>query len=58
MDQKYLLGLRSQIYPVKDLQRAKDWWQKTLGIDPYFDEAFYVCECGSSDEVEGREPSR
>ena len=42
MDQKYLLGLQSQIYPAKNLQRAKDWWQKALGIDPYFDEAFYV----------------
>jgi catechol 2,3-dioxygenase-like lactoylglutathione lyase family enzyme len=42
VDQKYLLGLQSQIYPVKDLQRAKDWWRNTMGIEPYFDEPFYV----------------
>ena len=42
VDQKYLLGLQSQIYPVKDLQRAKEWWQKMLGIAPYFNESFYV----------------
>ena len=24
------------------MQRAKEWWQKTLGIAPYFNESFYV----------------
>lgn len=42
MEPKHLLGLRSQIYPVQDLERAKAWWQQVLGIDPYFDQPFYV----------------
>ena len=42
MVQNYLLGLRSQIFPVKDLATSKGWWQKALGVDPYFDEPFYV----------------
>jgi predicted enzyme related to lactoylglutathione lyase len=36
------LGLRSAIYQVKDLERAKDWYRSVLGIGPYFDEPFYV----------------
>ena len=42
MVENHLLGLRSQIFPVKDLATAKVWWQKALGINPYFDEPFYV----------------
>jgi predicted enzyme related to lactoylglutathione lyase len=42
IDQKHLLGLQSQIYPVTDLESSKNWWLNTLGIDPYFDEPFYV----------------
>lgn len=42
MEQNHLLGLRSQIYPVKDLASSKAWWRKALGIDPYFDQPFYV----------------
>ena len=36
------LGLRTAIYPVPDLDRAKDWYLKALGIEPYFDQPFYV----------------
>ena len=36
------LGLRTVIYKVGDLARAKGWYGKALGIDPYFDEPFYV----------------
>ena len=36
------LGLRTVIYKVGDLDRAKGWYRKALGIDPYFDEPFYV----------------
>jgi catechol 2,3-dioxygenase-like lactoylglutathione lyase family enzyme len=36
------LGLRSVIYPAPDLDAAKAWWTKALGIEPYFDEPFYV----------------
>ena len=36
------LGLRTVIYKVGDLERAKKWYSKALGIEPYFDEPFYV----------------
>ena len=35
-------GLRTVIYHVDDLQRAKEWYSAILGIEPYFDEPFYV----------------
>jgi len=35
-------GLRTVIYPSPDLKAAKSWWSGLLGIDPYFDEPFYV----------------
>jgi predicted enzyme related to lactoylglutathione lyase len=35
-------GLRTVIYPVTDLARAKAWYGEVLGIAPYFDEPFYV----------------
>lgn len=35
-------GLRTVIYHVDDLQKAKEWYSNMLGIKPYFDEAFYV----------------
>ncbi|RKE18285.1 VOC family protein [Streptomyces sp. TLI_171] len=37
-----LLGLRTVIYPVADLAAAKAWWSGVLGVEPYFDEPFYV----------------
>lgn len=37
-----LEGLRTVIYPSPDLDAAKAWWTGFLGIDPYFDEPFYV----------------
>ncbi len=37
-----ILGLRTAIYHVDDLQAAKEWYTKVLGIEPYFDEPFYV----------------
>jgi predicted enzyme related to lactoylglutathione lyase len=36
------LGLRTAIYPVADLPKAKAWYQLVLGVEPYFDEPFYV----------------
>lgn len=35
-------GLRSAIYPVNDLARAKDWYAGVFGCAPYFDQPFYV----------------
>jgi predicted enzyme related to lactoylglutathione lyase len=37
-----LLGLRTTIYKVSDLAKAKAWYSTIFGIAPYFDEPFYV----------------
>jgi predicted enzyme related to lactoylglutathione lyase len=37
-----LLGLRTAIYQVSDLKQAKRWYADVLGVEPYFDEPFYV----------------
>ena len=37
-----LLGLRTTIYRVSDIQLAKEWYADFLGFQPYFDEPFYV----------------
>lgn len=37
-----LQGLRTVIYGVSDIARAKAWYSQALGIAPYFDEPFYV----------------
>ena len=34
--------LRTVIYHAGDLQKAKEWYTAITGIDPYFDEPFYV----------------
>jgi predicted enzyme related to lactoylglutathione lyase len=39
---KVFRGLRTVIYPVNDLDRAKKWYSKAFGATPYFDEPFYV----------------
>jgi predicted enzyme related to lactoylglutathione lyase len=36
------LGLRTAIYPAPDLAAAKKWYSNLLGIEPYFDQPFYV----------------
>lgn len=44
--------LRTVIYHVKDLEKAKAWYSGLTGVQPYFDEPFYVgfdingCELG------------
>jgi len=39
-----ILGLRTTIYkvPKEALQDAKAWYTKAFGVEPYFDEPFYV----------------
>lgn len=37
-----LKGLRTIIYHVTDLAQAKEWYANVFGIQPYFDEPFYV----------------
>jgi predicted enzyme related to lactoylglutathione lyase len=56
------LGLRTAIYPAPDLDRAKEWYKKALGIEPYFDEPYYVgfevggYELGLNPDVRNHEP--
>lgn len=56
-----LQKLRTVIYHVADLQAAKAWYSGVTGLQPYFDEPFYVgfdingCELGldpSMDNIE------
>lgn len=37
-----VLGLRTVIYHVPDLEKAKAWYAAAFGVQPYFDEPFYV----------------
>jgi len=53
-----LKKLRTVIYHVADLQKAKEWYIKATGLQPYFDEPFYVgfdingCELGLDPSME------
>lgn len=37
-----VLGLRTVAYKVSELDKAKEWYAKAFGTQPYFDEPFYV----------------
>ena len=37
-----MLGLRTTIYKVADIIKAKEWYTRAFGVAPYFDEPFYV----------------
>ena len=37
-----ILGLRTVIYPVADLDEGKAWYARAFATAPYFDEPFYV----------------
>ncbi len=37
-----ILGLRTVVYKVEDLTKAKEWYSKTFAQEPYFNEPFYV----------------
>jgi predicted enzyme related to lactoylglutathione lyase len=39
---RVIKGLRTAIYAVDDIGRAKEWYTKAFGVRPYFDEPFYV----------------
>jgi len=41
-DTPNFLGLRTAIYHAPDLAKARSWYSKILGIEPYFDQPFYV----------------
>lgn len=53
--------LRIVIYKVNDLEKAKAWYINITGIQPYFDEVFYVgfdvngCELGLDPDPKGVE---
>ncbi|MEO6864445.1 MAG: VOC family protein [Gemmatimonadaceae bacterium] len=36
------IGLRTIIYHVSDLDAAKRWYTLATGVEPYFDEPYYV----------------
>ncbi len=42
MEESPILGLRTCIYMVSDLQKAKEWYSLAFQKEPYFDEPFYV----------------
>ena len=37
-----MLGLRTTIYLVPDLETAKNWYSEAFETEPYFDEPFYT----------------
>ena len=37
-----ILGLRTVVYMVSDLDAGKEWYTKAFRKEPYFDESFYV----------------
>jgi predicted enzyme related to lactoylglutathione lyase len=37
-----ILGLRTTIYHVPDIDEAKKWYSKAFLTEPYFDQPFYV----------------
>lgn len=39
---RHFLGLRTAIYRVPDLAAAKAWYATASGVEPYFDEPYYV----------------
>jgi predicted enzyme related to lactoylglutathione lyase len=36
------LGLRTAIYIVPELEKARQWYEAVIGHAPYFEESFYV----------------
>jgi len=42
MKKANILGLRTTIYKVGELEKAKKWYATAFETEPYFDEAFYV----------------
>jgi len=54
--------LRTVIYKVANLDAAKQWYINITGVQPYFDQPFYVgfdingCELGLDPDMAGTEP--
>jgi tetratricopeptide (TPR) repeat protein len=41
-NERNMLGLRTTIYKVGDIQKATEWYSKAFEINPYFKEPYYV----------------
>lgn len=41
-DHQSILGLRTVIYSVGNINKAKEWYSNAFQTQPYFDEPFYV----------------
>ncbi|MEM9001215.1 MAG: VOC family protein [Bacteroidota bacterium] len=37
-----MLGLRTTIYKVEDINKAKEWYTEAFSVKPYFDAPYYV----------------
>lgn len=59
-----ILGLGTVIYQTRDLAGAKAWYSQAFGVEPYFDEPFYVgfdvagYELGLSPDSDVADPGR
>lgn len=42
MEKPNILGLRTTIYKVGDINKAKKWYAMVFGVEPYWDEPYYV----------------
>ncbi|MCX2680933.1 VOC family protein [Galbibacter sp. EGI 63066] len=42
MEKTSILGLRTTIYKVNDIEKARDWYEKAFETKAYFDEPYYV----------------
>ncbi|MEZ4801833.1 MAG: VOC family protein [Gelidibacter sp.] len=42
MDKSSMLGLRTVVYMVDDLEKAKQWYMKAFNAKPYYDTPYYV----------------
>ena len=42
MKKPKILGLRTTIYKVGDMENAKNWYANIFNTEPYFDQPFYV----------------
>lgn len=42
MEKSPMLGLRTVVYMVDDLEKAKNWYAKAFNAKPYYDTPYYV----------------
>lgn len=42
IDKTPILGLRTAIYKVNDIEKARDWYEKAFETQAYFDEPYFV----------------